>query len=211
MSTVTIPPQSAPFAPTTPPPADGPRPWKWTREQYYKLGEFGFFDGKRVELIYGEIVEMSPINRRHAIGTGLIADALEKAFAAGYFVETNQPFAVPGASPGAEPLPDVAVIAGSRRDYPNHPDCAAIIVEVSDTTLFYDTTTKAELYATAGITDYWVLDLNSRQLLVFRDPVPLPVGLGATAYKTRLMLGSTESISPLAAPNATIRVADLLP
>jgi Uma2 family endonuclease len=212
MSTITTPPQTTPFPPTIPPPAsEGPRPWKWTREQYYKLGELGFFEGKRVELIYGEIVEMSPINIAHANGVGLVSDALVVVFAIGFHTNVQQPFAVPGVSPGSEPQPDVAVIPGSRRASTSHPTQAALIVEVADSTLNYDKTTKAELYAVAGVTDYWVLDLNNRQLLVYRNPVARPVGLGAAAYKTHLTFGPGDSISPLAAPNATIRVADLLP
>jgi Uma2 family endonuclease len=85
------------------------------------------------------------------------------------------------------------------------------VVEVADSTLDQDTTTKAELYATAGIPDYWVLDVDGRRLLVFRDPAPLPTGLGATAYQTHLMLNPTDTVSPLATPTAVIRVADLLP
>ena len=66
-------------------------------------------------------------------------------------------------------------------------------------------------YAAGGILDYWVLDLNGRQLHVFRDPQPLPAALSATAYQTRDVLGPGDTISPLAASAATIRVADLLP
>ncbi len=74
-----------------------------------------------------------------------------------------------------------------------------------------DTTTKAELYATAGVPDYWVIDLENRQLLIYRDPVALPAGLGATAYRTHLAFGPNDSVSPLAAPTASVKVADLLP
>lgn len=185
-----------------------PQP-KLTREQYYKLGKQGVFDGKRVELIRGEIVEMSPINRPHAVGTRLTADALEAVFVSGYYVDTQQPFSVPNAAPGSEPQPDVMVIPGHPRDYADHPTVAALIVEVADTTLFYDTTTKAELYASAAVADYWVLDLSGRRLLVFRDPAPLPDG--GAAYRIHQTHGPTESVAPLAAPGATVRVADLLP
>ena len=65
-----------------------------------------------------------------------------------------------------------------------------MVVEVSHTTLFTDTTTKAEWYATAGVPDYWVIDVENRKLLVFRDPVPLAAGLGATAYQTRQTLAA---------------------
>jgi Uma2 family endonuclease len=208
MSAVATPP--VPTGTTTPPPvAHGPQPWKWSREDYYKLGELGFFQGKRVELIRGEIVEMSPINWPHRLSTGLVTEALERVFATGFYVDVQQPFSVPGVQPGSEPEPDVAVIPGRRRDYSSHPNQAAFLVEVADTTLFYDTTTKAQLYAEAGILDYWVLDVTNRQLHVLRDPGPIPDG--GRAYRTRLTLGPTESVSPLAASQTTIRVADLLP
>jgi Uma2 family endonuclease len=185
-------------------------PWKWTCEQYHRLGELGFFEGKRVELIRGEIVEMSPINIAHATGVGLVSDALVIIFAAGFYTNVQQPFSVPGAAPGSEPQPDVAVIPGSRRQSTAHPTQAALLVEVADTTLFNDTTTKAQLYAEPGVADYWVLDLSARQLHIFRDPQHI-AALGATAYQTHDTLGPTDTVSPLAAPHATIRVADLLP
>jgi Uma2 family endonuclease len=181
-----------------------------TREQYYELGRQGYFDGKRVELIRGEVIEMSPISIAHARGVGFVSDALALVFALGYYVNVQQPFSVPSAPPGSEPQPDVSVIPGSRRNASDHPTQTALLVEVADSTFFYDTTTKAELYATANVPEYWVLDLN-RQLHVFRDPQPLPATLGATAYQIHDTLGPNDSVSPLAAPNAVFRVADLLP
>jgi Uma2 family endonuclease len=83
------------------------------------------------------------------------------------------------------------------------------VLEVSDTTLALDLTEKAELYATAGIADYWVLDLTGRRLLVFRDPAP--VAAGGAAYRTHQTLAPSESVAPLAAPNSPVTVADLLP
>ena len=199
---------TAPAGTTTPPPASvGPRRWRWTREQYHKLGELGLFDGKRVQLIFGEIVEMSPINWPHALCVGLVAEALRNTLGEVGWVSTHGPH--PTAD--SEPEPDVRVVPGSIRDYTDHPTVALVVVEVSDSTLFFDTTTKAELYATAGVTDYWVVDINARQLHVFRDPEPLPAGLGATAYRTRRVLTDADTVCPLAAPAASIRVAELLP
>ncbi|QJW94284.1 Uma2 family endonuclease [Frigoriglobus tundricola] len=196
---------------TTRPPTRPERPFRFTRAQYYEMGARGYFEGKRVELIFGEIVEMSPINWPHALGVRLVADALAIAFATGHWFNIQQPFAVPGGKPGSEPQPDVAVIPGSPRDYADHPTAAALIVEVADATLSNDTTTKAELYATAGIADYWVLDVAGRELHIFRDPQPLPTGLGATAYRTHLTLAPTDRVAPLAAPAASVLVGDLLP
>lgn len=85
------------------------------------------------------------------------------------------------------------------------------MVEVADLTLDTDATEKSERQATAGVANYWVLDLNSQRLLVFRDPNPLPAGLGASAYRTHLIYGSKDIVSPLAAPLSQILVSSLLP
>jgi Uma2 family endonuclease len=189
-------------------PADpSPRPFRFTREQYYRLGELGVFDGRHVELIRGGIVLMSPIKEPHVTCVSLATDLLKAAFGLGHYVRVQAPLNL-GTT---DPEPDVAVVMGSPRDYAAPPTTALLIVEVADTSLRYDTTTKAEEYATAGVIDYWVVDLVGRQLLVFRDPVALPAGLGVVAYRTRHTFGPGDSVSPLAAPGATIRVADLLP
>jgi Uma2 family endonuclease len=106
-------------------------------------------------------------------------------------------------------MPDLAVVAGKPGFHGTHPTTAALVVEVADTTLQTDVTEKAERYATGGIADYWVLDLNGRRLLVFRSPQPIPDG--GAAYRDQRILGASDSITPLAAPNSSIRVADLLP
>jgi hypothetical protein len=92
----------------------------------------------------------------------------------------------------------------------DHPATALLAVEVSLTTLSYDLTTKAELYATAAIPEYWMPDLEGRQLHVFRDPAPLPPALGATAYTTHLTYSPGDTVHPLHAATV-VTVADLLP
>ena len=183
-------------------------PFRFTREQYYQLGRLGFFDGRRVERIHGEIVEMSPVGWRHVVSCRKTAELLERIFVGvGWVSRNEQPLALTD----SDPQPDVMVVAGQFEDYSDHPTTALLVVEVADSTLARDTTTKAELYASAGVADYWVLDLDNRRLLVFRDPIALPAGLGATAYRTQLTLGPTDSVAPLAALAAAIRVGDLLP
>jgi Uma2 family endonuclease len=192
---------------TANPPPVPPRPFRFTREQYYEMGRRGYFDGKRVELIYGEIVEMSPINWPHVVGCRKVAESMERAFAGVAWVGRADPVNLTD----SDPQPDVGVFPGKFEDYTDHPTTALLIVEVADTTLAYDTTTKAELYATAGVPEYWVLDVEHRQLHVFRDPATLQKELEATAYQTHLTLSPTDAVSPLAAPNASILVSDLLP
>jgi Uma2 family endonuclease len=198
---------------TLQPPAtsSGPHPivMRWTVEQFNHMGDLGWFEGRRPFLLDGVIWEQGPMDTPHAVALGLVQYALQAAFSVGWWVRVQTPFHVDEFN---DPFPDMAVVAGAPRDYcDKHPSAAALVVEISDTTLAADTTAKAERYATAGAADYWVLDLTNRKLLVFRDPVALPAGLGATAYRKQLALDPTDRVSPLAAPHASILVADLLP
>ncbi len=192
---------------TAPASSPGPDPVRYTREEYYRLGEIGFFADRRVERIHGEIIEMSPKSWPHVVGCRKTAEVMERAFAGLGWVARQEPLALID----SDPEPDVSILPGRFEDYADHPQTALLIIEVADSSLDNDTTTKSELYATAGVPDYWVLDLEHRQLLVFREPVPLPPGLGATAYRIHLTFGPDETVSPLAAPTAVVKVADLLP
>lgn len=144
----------------------------------------------------------------HGNGVERADTQIRLAFGSGWRFRIQLPLVL---SLYTDPVPDIAVIPGVLVGNPDHPTTAALVIEVADTTFNTDTTEKAELYATAGIADYWVLDVVNRELHIFRNPQPLPKGLGATAYRTHTTLGPNDTISPLAAPNAVIRVADLLP
>ena len=91
------------------------------------------------------------------------------------------------------------------------PATAILVVEVADTSLTVDTGDKAELYAAGGIADYWVVDLNNRVLIVRRDPRPDPASQSGSSYATVLRLLPGQTVSPLAATQPTVNVADLLP
>jgi Uma2 family endonuclease len=172
------------------------------------MGDMGWFEGRRAFLIDGVILENGPMDPPHAIGLELTEIAIRATFGTGWRVRVQMPLHV---NQFNDPLPDLLVLAGNPRDVIAHPTTAALVIEVADSSLDTDITEKAELYATAGIADYWVLDLNGRRLFVFRDPVALPAGLGATAYRTQLTLNPTDHVSPLAAPAASILVSELLP
>jgi Uma2 family endonuclease len=199
-----------PTATTTPPPATGwPRPLRWTVAQFHAVNSTGVFAGRRPMLIRGVLLEQGPMNPPHAIALELVIEALRAAFGPGWRTRSQLPLVL---GPDTDPFPDVAMIAGDPRAAPRaHPTTAMLVVEVSDTTLTTDMTEKAELYATGGIQEYWVLDLNARQLHVYRAPAPLATNLGAVVYGTHLTLGLADTVSPLAAPSSTIPVADLLP
>src|SRR6266545_1722364 len=196
MSAITMSP--APAASTPPPVTGWPRPLRWTVAMFHAVNSTGVFAGRRPMLIRGVLLEQGPMNPPHATALDLVVDALRSVFTIGKLVRVQTPLIL-----GLEidPEPDVSVVAGSARDFATtHPTTATLVVEVSDTTLTYDTTVKAELYATAGIADYWVLDLNARQLHVFRNPQHNAT-LGVTAYQTHDTLDANGSVSPLAAPN----------
>lgn len=208
MSAITMP-AAQPPAQTPPPRASGPKPHRWTLDEYRELAKVGLLDGLRTILIDGEILTVPNPGTRHDTALSLTAAFLQSVCPPGHYVRNQQSFNVGTAN---DPGPDLAIVTGAIRDYVNQaPTAAALIVEVADTSLAIDTTTKAELYATANVPEYWVIDLEHRQLIVFRDPQPLPQGLGATAYKTHITFGSTDSVSPLYAPTASVLVSELLP
>jgi Uma2 family endonuclease len=206
----------APAATTTPPPVKpipvppvGPQPFRWTIEQYRELRKIDSVRDLRTMLIDGEIFLMPPPKPPHDAGLGLTNEWLRSVFMPACHVRCQMGFNI---GTRTDPSPDLAVVTGTIRDYAGRtPTEAVMIVEVAESSLFEDTTTKAELYATAGVPEYWVLDLEHRRLLVYRDPEPLPAGLGATAYRTHLVFGPDLTVAPLAAPSASVKVADLLP
>lgn len=197
----------APVGTTTPPPAGGPRPWRCTVAQFEKMIEAGFFQRSRYQLIRGEVIDMGKEGPRHYGHVDLAVEVLKGAFGAGFYVRQSGPISFND----SRPEPDVTVVSGTRADYmTKHPATAVFALEVSDTSLNYDLTTKAELYATAGIPEYWVLDLDGKQLHVFRDPTPLPEKLEAVSYGTHLTFAPGGAVAPFRAANP-VAVADLLP
>jgi Uma2 family endonuclease len=205
MTTATLPAARPAHGPV---PAQTPGQKLWTVEQFHYLGDLGVFEGRRAMLIDGEILEEGPMNPPHAIAATKTEDAVRDAFGKGWHVRASKPLVL---GLDIDPEPDVAVVPGRPGDYTSHPTTAPLVIEVSDTSLSYDTTQKLGLYAAAGIRDYWVLDINGRQLLVFRDPVTDPAAARGHRYATVQTFGPADSVAPLAVPTATLRVADLLP
>jgi len=174
----------------------------WTRTEYDRMVEAGVFPpGSRLELIEGEIVDMTPQGSHHFTMVRLLEDVLRSAFGPGFEVRTQGPLAL---DEGSEPEPDVAVVRGAPLDYLDaHPTTALLVVEVSDTSLGFDRLRKKRLYARNGIAEYWILDVNSRRLEVYRDP-------RGDDYAAKVTLGPEDRISPLASEGAEISVSALL-
>jgi Uma2 family endonuclease len=190
-----------------PPPTPPPR-YRWTCEEFHQLGEEGWFDGRKVILVDGEILDMPLPNPPHDMATSLTDYKLKAIFSSGFVVRVQSALVL---GQDTDPGPDLAVVVGSPRDYVQHPRTAVLVVEVADSSLSYDCGEKANLYAAGGIADYWVIDLVNRQLLVFRDPQPDPTQPHGAGYRQPLTFGPADAVAPLAAPQSPITVADLLP
>ncbi len=175
---------------------------RWTRDEYYRIASSGVFAERRVELIRGEVIEMTPQDGRHATGVTLADRILQRVLGDGFVVRSQLPLAL---GLDSDPEPDIAIVEGDPRDYvEEHPSGAVLVVEISSSSLGHDRTTKMSLYAEAGIPEYWIVNLVDRNLEVYRQPA-------ADGYAERRVVGATETISSLVHPESSIDVADLLP
>ena len=152
---------------------------------------------------------MPPQNSPHFTALSLVEDALRSIFPTGYAIRVQGPLDV---SPSSQPEPDIAVVPGSARDYAKaHPTTALLVVEVAESTIRFDRGEKASLYASAGVPDYWVVNLRDHQLEVFRDPVPMPGEPYGYGYRTSAQYLTVDTVTPLANPQGIIQVSELLP
>ena len=178
---------------------------KWTRAEFARLDD----GGERYELINGELVKKMGMNGPHAVVVTLLNGALTQIFQIGFAVRIQLPMAV---SETSEPEPDALVVEGKPRDFlVDHPTTAALVVEVSDSTLASDLGVKVALYAQANVTEYWVVDIHARLLHVYRTPMSSPALPNGYGFQTVTLLHDTDCVSPLTAPGSSILIADLLP
>jgi len=142
-------------------------------DQYELMARHGIFDGQhhqRVELIRGEIREMNPIGIEHAMVVNYLNDwSMRSLPAERAWVSIQNPIRAPRLE--SAPEPDIAWI--ERKGYTRHPlpEDVLLLIEVADSTLNYDCGEKANLYAEAGIADYWVVDCAGKQITVMRNPI----------------------------------------
>lgn len=136
------------------------------RVEYDVLVEQGWFDGERVELLEGVLVEVSPQGGRHARLVSALSNALVRALPASLEVRVASPFVADDLS---EPEPDLAVVPRRRTD--DHPDRALLLVEVSRTSLAKDLGVKARTYARSAVEQYWVVDVLAEVVHVHSGPL----------------------------------------
>jgi len=192
---------SAPFT------SDSAKHARFSPEQYIYLSENKMLGTGRTELIRGEIIQMCAQYDSHAYGVTEMADALRVVFPkANFWTRVQMTLRC-----GEEFFePDVAIVKGVAK--PQHEYMTAahavLVVEVSDTTLVTDTTTKMSTYAASRVPEYWVLDVNARKLIVHRDPTT--AGRLGARYKSITVLDAVSRVATLAMPKKSIRVGKLL-
>jgi len=171
------------------------------------MASAGAFDSMRVELIEGVIIQMAPIGDTHAAVTHPLAVILEAAFGSGFTARNQAPIALGEDSKPSEPEPDVAIVSGNWRDYLSRkpgPQDIKLIVEIAESTLATDRSIKGALYASAGIPEYWIVNLVDIRLEVYRGPT-------SSGYALTQIYRSGETVELLLAPGKIVAVADFMP
>jgi Uma2 family endonuclease len=180
---------------------------RWTRAEYEALSSVELLNQQRLELVEGELINKMGKGRPHVNALVLLLRSLTRVFG-DLRVVPESPIDVSSEdNPTSEPEPDLIVLTRDITQFPKHnpkPEDLQMVIEIADSGLYFDLTTKAGLYARAGITEYWVLDTASRRMIVHRDPRD-------GRYTSTLAYGADESIAPLAAPDSAFRVGDAFP
>jgi Uma2 family endonuclease len=165
--------------------------WRLSIEQYHAIIQAGILtDDDSVELLEGWLVFKMPKNPPHRVTTRLVRTALENILPRGWYVDSQEPITLSN----SEPEPDIVVVRGDTRQYlDRHPGAEdiALIIEVSDTTLQRDRTVKKRIYARAGISIYWIVNLVEGQVEVYSQPL---VEVEQPDYSQRLDFGRSAVI-----------------
>lgn len=177
---------------------------KFTVKQYHKMADSGILtEDERVELIQGEIIEMSPIGTQHASCVRRLNALLNSRLNGRALVDIQNPVELDDIS---EPQPDVTLLR-LREDFYStaHPQPTDIflIVEVADTTVTYDRGVKIPLYAEDNIVEVWLVDINGQRVEVYREPTP-------KGYQNVQQFRLGQSLSIQAFPDVTLTVDEIL-
>jgi len=194
-------PSVAPGTNTMPMPVTAHR---FTVDDYHRMGAVGILpENARLELLDGEIVEMTPIGPRHAGCVNRLNALLVQAVGPRAIVTVQNPVVL---DPHGEPQPDLAVLR-PRADWyaAAHPGPADVLllIEVMDSSTAYDRGRKMPAYARTGVTEVWLVDLDAPRVEIYRRP-------GPHGYLDLETAGSRDSIAPRALPDLTLAVRDIL-
>ncbi len=175
---------------------------KWSIDDYHHMIKTGLLDDRPVELLAGEIVEMSPEGEPHAFFSRTASQYLTRLLGDRALVSPAKPITLPNQS---EPEPDIAIVEPLGREYLTHhpyPENIFWVIEYSNTSLEKDSTVKYHLYAEVGIPEYWLVNLQTGELIVHRQP-------SGREYGSKMTL-KDGNISPLAFPDVQIPVSAII-
>ena len=175
----------------------------FNREEYHRMGEVGILKrSDHVELIRGEIVEMSPMGPRHYAFVNNLTRLLVVRLTDRAIVAVQGPIVL---AEDSEPEPDIAVIRHRTVPYKEREafrEDALLLIEVAESSLAYDRSTKLRLYAEAGIPEYWVVDCLAESVEIHRGP-------DAGRYRDVSRVEGAASVSPQAFPDVVLTLADI--
>jgi Uma2 family endonuclease len=179
-----------------------PAPAKWSVEEYHQMTAVGLLQNRHVELLNGDIVEMSPVGSLHEGRGDNVADYLRERLGRSARVRENKAVTL---SSSSEPEPDIAVV--EYRDYTDHhpyPENIFLLIEIANSSLDYDLQVKRPIYAQAAIQEYWVMDVSGQKLHVF-------TGVDEADYQSERIfdLTSDQSLSMQAFPDIELSLAQM--
>jgi Uma2 family endonuclease len=174
-----------------------------TVADYHRLGKARVLgEDDRVELLEGQLVDMSPIGPRHALAIDLLNRLLPATLGEQAWLRVQNPIVLDDAS---EPQPDFAVVRHPWSGYPDahpRPPDILLLIEVADSSLEFDLGAKLELYARAGIREFWVVDLTRNRVLVHRTPCD-------GSYDLITAVDASGTLTVEALPGLTISAAQI--
>jgi Uma2 family endonuclease len=147
-----------------------PRKRLFSLADYQQMADSGILPERGVELIEGEIIDMSPVGSRHLSCVNTLLELLNEQLGRSVIISVKNPLQLNDYS---QPEPDVALLKRVEHRYAHRlpgPADVLLVIEVADTSLAFDSQVKRRLYAMNGISDYWIIDLEARQIAVFRHP-----------------------------------------
>ena len=159
--------------------------------------------GKRVELLDGKIIDMSPIGPFHGGMVNRLIRKFSKLSNGRWTLSAQNPLRLDDHS---EPEPDVMLLKPAADDYTSRhprPDDVFLLIEVSDSTLDYDRAEKLSAYGRAGVAEVWIVNLQGASIEVYRAP-------HFTGYGSKTILHAGDQAQPQAFPDSTVDVAELL-
>ncbi len=178
---------------------EGIRPLR--RSEFHRLAATGAFDEERVELLFGQLVAMSPPDPSHDQSVTHLGTLLITRLGARASVRIQCSFA---ASDYSEPLPDV-VVSPAGEYWRDHPSRALLVIEVARTSLRKDRNVKARLYGSVAVEEYWIVDVEGGCVHVLRDPD------GEGAWRGHQVAHRGDTLVPLAFPDVAVEVTRILP